>query len=71
MHKIPKIRPEKRATIISEAIVRGKRNIKQNSNWFYFTFSVESSSFIFHSFKTEKLKLSFNVETDQFIMCLV
>ena len=41
MHQI---RREKRTTI-SEVIVRGKRNIKQNRNWFYFKFSVESSSF--------------------------
>ena len=27
-------------------IVRVKRNIKQNRNWFYFKFSVENSSFI-------------------------
>ena len=27
-------------------IVRAKRNIKQNRNWFYFKFSVESLSFI-------------------------
>ena len=38
-------RREKRITI-SDAIVRGKRNIKQNRNWFSFKFSVESSSFI-------------------------
>ena len=31
----------------------------QNRNWFYFEVSVESSSFIFNSFKTEKFKLSF------------
>ena len=53
VHKILKIRHEKRTTI-SEVIVRGKRNIKQNRNWLYFTFSVESSSFIFKNFKTEK-----------------
>ena len=41
MHQI---QLEKR-TIISEVIIRGKRNIKQNTNWFYFKFSVESSSF--------------------------
>ena len=42
---VHQIRHEKRTTI-SEVIVRGKRNIKQNRNWFYFKFSVESSSFI-------------------------
>ena len=44
---------------ISEVIVRVKRNIMQNRNWFYFEFSVESSSFIFNNFKTEKFKLTF------------
>ena len=67
MHQI---RREKR-TAISEAIVRGKRNIKQNTNWLYFNFSVESSSFIFNKFKMEKFKLTFKVETDQFVICLV
>ena len=52
-------------------IVRGKRNIKQKRNWFYFNFSVESSRFIFNNFKTEKLKLTFKVETDQFVICLL
>ena len=55
------IRREKR-TAISEVIVRVKRNqknIMQNRNWFYFEFSVESSSFIFSNFKTEKFKLTF------------
>ena len=44
---VHQIRREKR-TAISEVIVRGKRNIRQNHNrnWFYFKFSVESSSFI-------------------------
>ena len=51
------IRREKRTTI-SEVIVRVKRNIKQNRNWFYFEFSAESSSFIFNNFKTEKFKLT-------------
>ena len=41
---VHQIRREKRTTI-SEVIVCGKRNIKQNWNWFYFKFSVESSSF--------------------------
>ena len=52
------MRREKRTTI-SEVIVRVKRNIMQNRNWFYFEFSVESSSFIFSNFKTEKFKLTF------------
>ena len=55
MHQI---RHEKRTTI-SEVIARGKRSIKQNRNWFYFKFSVESSSFIFNNFLTEKFKLNF------------
>ena len=54
MHQI---RREKRPTI-SEVIVRGKR-IKHNENWFYFNFSVESSSFKLNNFKTEKFKLTF------------
>ena len=41
----------------SKMTVRGKRNIKQNRNWLYFNFSVESSSFIFNNFETEKFKL--------------
>ena len=55
MHQI---RREKRTTI-SEVIVRSKRNIKQNWNWLYFNYSVESSSFIFKNFKMEKFKLTF------------
>ena len=46
-------------SLISEVIVRGERNIKQNRNCFYFNFSVEIASFIFHNFKTEKFKLTF------------
>ena len=42
---VHQIRREKRTTI-SEVIFRGKRNIQQNRNWFYFKFSVESPSFI-------------------------
>ena len=54
------IRLEKRTTIL-EVIARVKRNIMQNRNWFYFEFSVESSSFTFklNNFKTEKFKLTF------------
>ena len=40
VHKILKIRREKKTTI-SEVIVRGKRNIKQNRNWFYLIFLVK------------------------------
>ena len=58
MNKILKIRREKRATI-SEVIVRGKRDIKQNMNSFYFNFSVESSRLIFNNFITVKLRLTF------------
>ena len=54
---VHQIRREKRTTI-SEVIVRGKR-IKQNRNWFYFNFSVESSSFKLNNFKTEKFTLTF------------
>ena len=49
----------KKRTTISEVIVRVERNIMQNRNWFYFEFSVESSSFTFDNFKTEKFKLTF------------
>ena len=38
--------------------VRGKR-IKHKRNWFYFNFSVESSSFKLNNFKTEKFTLTF------------
>ena len=55
---VHQIRREKRTTML-EVIVLGKRNIKQNRNGFYFNFSVESSSFIFNNFKTEKFKLIF------------
>ena len=44
---------------ITEVIVCVKLNIMQNRNWFYFEFSVESSSFIFSNFKTEKFKFTF------------
>ena len=54
---VHQIRCEKQTTT-SEVIVRGKRN-KQNMNWLYFNFSVESSSFIFNNFKKEKFKLTF------------
>ena len=54
MHQI---RGEKWPTI-SEVIVRGKR-IKHNGNWFYFKFSVESSSFKLNNFKPKKFKLTF------------
>ena len=45
---VRQIRREKRT--IPEVIVRGKQNIKQNRNWFYFKFSVENSSFILLQF---------------------
>ena len=57
--------------MISEVIVRGKRNIKQNGNWLYFNLAIESSSFILTIFKTEKFKLTLKVETDQFVICFV
>ena len=56
VHKILKIGCEK---TISEVIVCGKPNIKQNRNSFYFNFSVESSRFTFNNFITVKLKLTF------------
>ena len=64
------IRREKRTTI-SEVIVRVKRNIMQNRNCFYFEFSVESSSFTFNNLKRKNLSLPLEVETDQFVICLV
>ena len=54
---VHQIRREKRPTI-SEVIVRGRR-IKQNGNWFYFSFSAESSSFKLNNFKTEIFTLTF------------
>ena len=53
MHQI---RHERRRTI-SEVIVRGKRNIKQNRNWFYLLRNL--------------LRKNLKVETDQFVICLV
>ena len=58
VHKILKIGREKRTTI-SEVIVRGKPNIKQNRNSFYFNFSVESSRFTFNNSITVIFKLTF------------
>ena len=55
MHQI---RREKRTTI-SGVVVRGKQNIEQNGNWFYFNFCVESSSFKFKNLKRRKFKLTF------------
>ena len=49
-------------------MVRVKRNIKQNRNWFYFKFSVESSSFVFNNFRTKNLSLPLKVETDLFVI---
>ena len=54
---VHQIRREKQIAI-SEVIVRGKRNIKQTRNWFYFKFSVESSTFML--LKTEKFKITFD-----------
>ena len=64
VHKILKIRREKRTTMISEVIVRGKQNIKQNRNWFYF------NSRILYLTILERKNLSFplKVETDQFVL---
>ena len=58
MNKILKIRRDKRTTI-SEVIVRGKQNIKENRISFYFNFSVESSKLIFSNCITVKLKRTF------------
>ena len=55
--------PTRKMTTISEVIVRGKRYIKQNRNWFYLNFAVESSRFIFNNFITVKLKAGFSLAT--------
>ena len=69
---VHQIQREKRTTI-SEVLVRGKRNIKQNGSWFYFKFSVESSSFIYFKtiLKRKHLSLLLKVETDQFVKQIV
>ena len=54
---VHQIRRENRPTI-SEVTVRGKR-IKHTGNWFYFNFSVESSSFKLNNFKMKKFTLTF------------
>ena len=64
------IRREKRITI-SEVIVRVKRNIMKNRNWFYFEFSVESWVLHLTILKRNNLSLPLKVETDQFVICLV
>ena len=55
---VHKIRSEKRTTK-SEVIVRGKRDKQNRYSGFISIFLFESSSFIFNSFKTERLKLTF------------
>ena len=59
---VHQIRREKRTTI-SVVIVRGKRNIKQNRNWFYFNFFFSLFNarvlYCFNKFKTEKFKRAF------------
>ena len=65
----------KNGQMISEVIVRGKRNIKQNGNCLYFNLAIESSSFIFNNFKTEKFKLTLrlkqtNLSFVSFYQCL-
>ena len=68
---VHQIRREKRTTI-SEVIVRVKRNIMQNRNWFYFQFSVESRWVLYLIIlKRTNLRLPLKVETDQFVICLV
>ena len=64
------IRREKRTTI-SEVIVRVKRNIMQNRNWFYFEFLLKVRVLYFAIFKRKNLSLPLKVETDQFVICLV
>ena len=72
---VHKIRRKKR-TAISEKTVHGRREIlskinKADRNWFYFNFSLESSSFIFNNFKRKNLGLPLKDETEQFVICLV
>ena len=69
MHQI---RREKRPTI-SQVIVRVKRNIKQNRNWFYFKFSVQIKARVSYLtiLKRKSLSLPSKVETGQFVISLV
>ena len=46
------------------------KQIKQNGNWLYFNFSVESLSFKLNNFKTNNLRLPLKVEIDQFVFRL-
>ena len=57
---VHQIQREKRTTI-SVVIVPGKRNIKQNRNWFYFNFFLFKARvlYCFNKFKTEKFKRAF------------
>ena len=69
---VHQLRSEQRTTT-SEVIVRGKW-VKHKENWFYFNFSIASSSFKLINFKTEKftpIRLPLKVETDQVVFCLV
>ena len=67
MHQI---RREKRTTI-SEVIVRGERNIKQNGNGFISIFLLKARVLNLTILKQKKIKLTLKVETDQFVFCLV
>ena len=67
MHQI---RREKWTTI-SEVIVRVKRNIKQNRNWFYFNFFLKTRVLYLTILKRKNLSSPLKVETDQFVICLV
>ena len=59
-------------TTISEVIVRGKRNVKQNRNWFYFNLSVALALVLYLTVsKRKNLSLFLKVATDQFVICLV
>ena len=51
---VHQIRREKRTTI-SEVIVRGKRNIKQNRNWFYSNFLLKAQVLFYCSLNTKFL----------------
>ena len=69
VHKVMKIQHEKRSTI-SEVIVRGKRNIKQNRS-FISIFLLKARGLYLTILKRRNLRLPLKVETDQFVICFV
>ena len=67
---VHQIRCEK-GTTISEVIVRGKRNIKENGNGFISIFLLKARVLKLTISKRKNLRLPLKVETDQFFFCLV